>query len=100
MEKLSTFAINIDPRQFRGVPEETVFDMVLTPIDANSLSMSLTMEGNAFKKNKRELKLRSGNKRTHTERELPSGKKSKGRASFCGIENRELASLYRDSKWY
>lgn len=100
MEKLSTFAINIDPRQFRGVPEETAFDMVLTPIDANSLCMSLTMEGNAFKKNKRELKLRSGNKRTHTEREFPSGKKPKGRASISCIENRELTSLYRDSKWY
>jgi hypothetical protein len=88
IEKLSNFSVYqpLEVKQ-RQQTDET-FDMVLTPIDSNSLNSTLALDSNGFRKNKRELKLRTS-KRNQTERNSCSGKKPSKRASCCGIENRE-----------
>lgn len=53
IQKLSNFTLDlpVDSRQ-TTTPEDT-FSMVLTPVDCNSLAMSIASDNNVFKKSKR-----------------------------------------------
>lgn len=65
IEKLSTFSVGLTSSSKQGLKTDETFDMVLTPIDSNSLNSTVVLDSKGFRKNKRELKLR-GNKRNQT----------------------------------
>lgn len=68
IDKLSSFSINtIIGNRHLHLPSDETFDMVLTPVDSNSLNTTVALD-NALKKGKRELKLRTI-KRNQTERD-------------------------------
>ena len=76
------------------------FEMILTPMDSNaiSLSASMSMQG-SLKKMKRELKLRSNKKGSHnnTDRDMTTRKQSK-RGSVSRIESHYLSDICRVAK--